>query len=355
MLRRLDPADRAFFAQVSHGCRAGVLASELPCAGTRVGLGPLNPADQARLAEAVQAFDPDAGYSQLEVLGSLGYVEASDVPRAGRVVRLELSAFCTSAGRLAWAKAGGCRWNELTCGLAAQGGHLEALKWARELECPWLETRMCVYAARGGHLDVLKWLREVDCPWNAQTCQLAAAGGHLATLQWARENDCPWDIWTCHAAAEGGRLKTLKWARDVSCPWDELTCEFAVGGGHLEVLQWAREHGCEWDEWNTVLRRRSWRAPDGVAVGAGARLRVGRGPRPRSCRSARTPGCVDVAGRNRRLRWHTSFTSLIFPTQPVTRSATYAIEQHRTRRSLDLTGQSHSRDSLHSLFQSAVP
>jgi hypothetical protein len=111
VLRRLDPADRAFFAQVSHGYRAAVLASELPCAGTRVGMRQLNPADRARLAGAVWAFVPGTRYLQLGLLRALGYVASSNVPRAGGVVRVELSTFCTSAGRLALAKASGCRWN----------------------------------------------------------------------------------------------------------------------------------------------------------------------------------------------------------------------------------------------------
>jgi len=35
---------------------------------------------------------------------------------------------------------------------------------------------MCVFAAEGGHLEVLKWVREHDCPWYAGTCLVAAKG-----------------------------------------------------------------------------------------------------------------------------------------------------------------------------------
>jgi len=42
---------------------------------------------------------------------SHGYVESSDLPRAGGVVRLELQEFCTSAERLAWANEKGCLWD----------------------------------------------------------------------------------------------------------------------------------------------------------------------------------------------------------------------------------------------------
>ena len=91
VLERLDPADRAFLGQVNHGCRAAVLASDLPCAGTRVGMRQLNPTDRDQLALAVRAFTPDLRteeplleefrvYSPLEALGLAGFVESSDLP-----------------------------------------------------------------------------------------------------------------------------------------------------------------------------------------------------------------------------------------------------------------------------------
>jgi hypothetical protein len=52
------------------------------------------------------------------------------------------------------------------------------------------------YAAEGGHLEVLKWAHENGCPWDARTCWAAAKAGHLEVLQWARENGCPWNKWT---------------------------------------------------------------------------------------------------------------------------------------------------------------
>ena len=74
-----------------------------------------------------------------------------------------------------WARENGCPWDEKTCALAAEFGHLEMLKWARENGCPW-DERTCSGAAEYGHLEVLKWARANDCPWDAETCELAAAG-----------------------------------------------------------------------------------------------------------------------------------------------------------------------------------
>ena len=73
---------------------------------------------------------------------------------------------------------------------AAEGGHLELLRWARENGCPWDEATPA-FAAEGGHLELLRWARENGCPWDAETCARAAEGGHLELLRWARANGCP--------------------------------------------------------------------------------------------------------------------------------------------------------------------
>jgi hypothetical protein len=56
VLERLDPVDSAFLGQVDAACRAAVLASDWPCAGTRMGMRQLNPADCARLAREARAY-----------------------------------------------------------------------------------------------------------------------------------------------------------------------------------------------------------------------------------------------------------------------------------------------------------
>jgi hypothetical protein len=93
----------------------------------------LSHTDRDELARAVRAFTPHTSisaspcpypvYSPRESLGRHGYVESSDLPRAGEVVRLELEHFATSAERLAWAKERGCRWDVLHhCSGRAPGG-----------------------------------------------------------------------------------------------------------------------------------------------------------------------------------------------------------------------------------------
>jgi len=102
VLTRLDPTDRTMLAQVGRPWLAAVLASGLP-----------------------------------------------RLPRGSRL-RLRLKEFCTSAERLAWAKANGCPWGNVPswfgsknpCALAVADGHLEALQWARAHGCPWHKQTM---------------------------------------------------------------------------------------------------------------------------------------------------------------------------------------------------------------------
>ena len=106
LLPLLDPIDRTMLAKVGRGCRAAVVASGLP--------------------------------------------------RALGRVRLRLRDFVGSVERLSWARENGCRWDEWTSSLIAEGGNLEVLKWAREHQCLW-DTWTCACAARGrGHLVVLR-------------------------------------------------------------------------------------------------------------------------------------------------------------------------------------------------------
>ena len=38
---------------------------------------------------------------------------------------------------------------------------------------------------------MLQWAREKGCEWDEETCEYAAEGGHLEVLRWARANGCP--------------------------------------------------------------------------------------------------------------------------------------------------------------------
>jgi hypothetical protein len=141
--------------------------------------------------------------------------------------------------------------------LAAEGGHLDVLRWLRAQDPPYpWDAHTCHAAARRGHLGVLRWLRAQDppCPWSKLTCSAAATSGHLDVLRWLRAQDppCPWDDDACFAAARAGNLDVLQWlrAQDPPCLWDEETCVAAARAGNLYVLRWLRAQSppCPWDK-----------------------------------------------------------------------------------------------------------
>ena len=167
-----------------------------------------------------------------------------------------------------------------TCAFAAEGDHLETLKWAREKFDARGTGGRARTRRRRPPRDPLKWARENDCPWaRGDRARWRAKGGHLEILKWARENDCPWNEWTCVHAAYGGHLEVLKWLRENDCPWDERTCRPRWRRGHLVVLRWARERLPVAE----AVRVGAGRRPRGAEVGARERLPVGR-------RDARTRG-----------------------------------------------------------------
>jgi len=73
----------------------------------------------------------------------------------------------------------GCHWDEKTCALAAQEGHLEALQWLRADGCHW-DQKTCALAAQESHLEALQWLRANGCPWDKRTCAVMASRYPLA-------------------------------------------------------------------------------------------------------------------------------------------------------------------------------
>ena len=107
---------------------------------------------------------------------------------------------------------------ELTPEEAAERGCLGTLKSLHRRGHVTFDEDLCALAAQGGHLEVLKWLHENGYPWNEDTCELAARHGHLGVLQWARANGCPWDGWTCKYAARNAHSKLLSWAQANGAP-----------------------------------------------------------------------------------------------------------------------------------------
>ena len=81
---------------------------------------------------------------------------------------------------------------------------------------------------------------------------MAAAGGHLELLQWARANGCPWDEDTFVRAAHGGHLEVvLEAVFDINKATDDINTPgmtpllSAAQQGHEAVVQALIEAGVD--------------------------------------------------------------------------------------------------------------
>ena len=140
------------------------------------------------------------------------------------------------------------------CSRVAQTNKLELLKWAREeKKCEWdYDGIRTINAAAGqGNLEMVKYCVANKCPMNEYACARAADGGHLEVLKYLREEvKAPWDSWTAKWAAQSGHLHILEYL--VEREYDEygvLACAWATMNGHLDCLKYLHETAkAPWDE-----------------------------------------------------------------------------------------------------------
>ncbi len=151
-----------------------------------------------------------------------------------------------------------CEWDEWTIRAAAHHGNLEMVKYCVENECP-IEWSACAYAADGGHLECLKYLREeVKAPWDFLTSAWAAESGHLHILEYLVERKYDqYSEYACELAAKYGQLDCLKYLRETAkAPWDYYAVREAHENNHPECLQYLLDNDCPLPP--------GWRYEDGI-------------------------------------------------------------------------------------------
>jgi hypothetical protein len=66
-------------------------------------------------------------------------------------------------------------------------------------------------ATRAGNLNFMRHIKKYyNYKWDERTCSSAAEGGHLELLKWLKKNGCPWNSHTCVVAAENGRVSAAR-------------------------------------------------------------------------------------------------------------------------------------------------
>lgn len=127
--------------------------------------------------------------------------------------------------------------------MAAQGGHLECLKYAHENGCPW-NVNTLTAAIRSDQANCMKYALQNNCPRPVGMGVTAAKHGHLPCLRVALEFGAR-DGEVCAAAAEHGHLDCLEFAFSEGCPIDDSKITLsAAKNGHLDCLDFALAIGC---------------------------------------------------------------------------------------------------------------
>jgi len=139
------------------------------------------------------------------------------------------------------------------CCVAAQGGHLNVVQWAMDLQHHCWNNETWKAAADSGHVHIMRWALSEGIPPHEDACTGAAWNGRLEVLKWCHAKQFPWNYRTCDVASFKGHIHVLKWTQSQNCPYDNGICLTAVLGNQLETLQWLRKNGYAWDE-NEIRR-----------------------------------------------------------------------------------------------------
>ena len=139
-----------------------------------------------------------------------------------------------------------CDWDGRTIQAAARQGNLEMVKYCVANECP-MNERACAFAADGGHLEVLKYLHEeAKAPWDSETASFAAENGHLHIFEYLVERKFDqYNEWACANAAENGHFDCLKYLHETAkAPWDYRAVRYAHKNNQTECVQYLLDNNC---------------------------------------------------------------------------------------------------------------
>lgn len=135
----------------------------------------------------------------------LEFLEERDIVKPGRWSPRALARACRNLhlNAIDFLLQRGCQWDddclfeEVLVGAALTKGRLDALEWILEKEvCETTDfwPQHCEYAARLGHLDCLRWLREVPkTKWDREQvirlCREAGTDGSLKCLEYVMQSE----------------------------------------------------------------------------------------------------------------------------------------------------------------------
>ena len=158
----------------------------------------------------------------------------------------------------------------LFCWQVATTSKLELLKWAREVkQCEWDEETI-TGAAFKGNLEMLKYCFSNDCPCDEeQACGLAADGGHLDCLRFLFDKVKPSRRTEKNAAllaASDGHMHILRYfveERKISDKATILCVATAARDGQLDCIKYLVEEAkAPLNDWEDIAFARYYEQPE---------------------------------------------------------------------------------------------
>jgi hypothetical protein len=158
----------------------------------------------------------------------------------------------------------------LFCWQVATTSKLELLKWAREVkQCEWDEGTITV-AACYGNLEMLKYCFSNDCPYDEeQACGLAADRGHLDCLRFLFDKVKPSRRTEKNAAllaASDGHMHILRYfveERKISDKATILCVATAARDGQLDCIKYLVEEAkAPLNDWEDIAFARYYEQPE---------------------------------------------------------------------------------------------
>lgn len=129
---------------------------------------------------------------------------------------------------------------------AARRGDINKLKYLFKMTnvTDSIRKRGCAWAAMGGHLETVRWFRDLGFACDYEEIFYWAGGsGNVELLEFLYEIDCPYDPTDVYIlAAENGHMDAIKWMDDHGFiyKYDDVANMAAIGSS-WDIFNWAMQ------------------------------------------------------------------------------------------------------------------
>ncbi len=81
-------------------------------------------------------------------------------------------------------------------------------------------------------------IQDYYCQYDERTCALVAENGHLSILKFLLENGCRYNLYAYSYAVENGHLDILKYLHEDSRRMNKFLYKIALSKGHMDMINW---------------------------------------------------------------------------------------------------------------------